>query len=213
VNAYNDFPFGVRLFWVSLTFLDPATTALIIFRRRSGIVLGIAVIVADIAVNWTVFVMVGGLSLFGVISQSLFAVVIRVTARPLWRWFGQSEGAQPAPAGEGPRVSKHTQVTPVRGTLGIVNLVRTLAEQASDERGELHLGDPAFSAVELPASPGLHQFDPAATSASAVALIPDCDAAGDGSPIQPPANVNCWRLKLSTADGHLHMRFHADLAH
>jgi hypothetical protein len=90
VNAYSDFPLGVRLFWVSLTFLDPTTAALIIFRRRSGIVLGIALIVADIAVNWTVFVMVGGLSLFGVISQSLFAVLILVTARPLWRWFGPS---------------------------------------------------------------------------------------------------------------------------
>jgi hypothetical protein len=75
---------------VSLTILDPATAALIIFRRRSGIVLGIAVIVADIAVNWTVFVMVGGLSLFGVMSQSLFAVLILVTARPLWKWFGRT---------------------------------------------------------------------------------------------------------------------------
>ncbi|MCS5732863.1 hypothetical protein [Herbiconiux daphne] len=90
LNVYSDFPLGVRLFWVSLTFLDPATAALIIFRRRSGIVLGIAVIVADIAVNWAVFVMVGGLSLFGVISQSLFAALIVVTARLLWRWFGPS---------------------------------------------------------------------------------------------------------------------------
>ncbi|MGA1838843.1 hypothetical protein VD659_18140 [Herbiconiux sp. 11R-BC] len=89
LNAYSDFPLGVRLFWVSLTILDPATAALIIFRRRSGIVLGIAVIVADIAVNWTVFAVIGGLPLFGVISQSLFAVLILVTARPLWRWFAQ----------------------------------------------------------------------------------------------------------------------------
>jgi hypothetical protein len=89
VNTYSDFPLGVRLFWVSLTILDPVTAALIIFRRRSGIVLGIAVIVADIAVNWTVFAMVGGLSIFGVISQSLFAVLILGTARPLWRRFGR----------------------------------------------------------------------------------------------------------------------------
>jgi hypothetical protein len=87
-NAYSDFPLGVRLFWALLTILDPATAALIMFRRRSGIVLGIAVIVADIAVNWTVFALVGGLSLFGVISQSLFAALILVTARPLWIWFG-----------------------------------------------------------------------------------------------------------------------------
>jgi hypothetical protein len=90
LNAYSTFPLGVRLFWVTLTVLDPATAALIIFRRRSGIVLGCTVIIADIVVNWTVFALVGGLSSFGVISQSLFAVLIFVTARPLWIWFGQS---------------------------------------------------------------------------------------------------------------------------
>jgi hypothetical protein len=89
LNAYSAFPLGVRLFWVTLTILDPATAALIIFRRRCGIVLGSAVIIADIAVNWTVFAVVGGLSSFGVASQSLFAVLIVVTARPLWIWFGQ----------------------------------------------------------------------------------------------------------------------------
>lgn len=88
-DAYGGFPLGVRLFWVTLTILDPVTAALIIFRRRSGIVLGVAVIIADIAVNWTVFVAVGGLSFFGVISQSLFAGFIFVTARPLWIWLGQ----------------------------------------------------------------------------------------------------------------------------
>ena len=89
-NAYSAFPLGVRLFWMTLTLLDPATAALLIFRRRSGIVLGCAVIIADIAVNWTVFALVGGLSFFGVISQSLFAVLILVSARPLWIWVGTS---------------------------------------------------------------------------------------------------------------------------
>ncbi|WP_139205388.1 MULTISPECIES: hypothetical protein [unclassified Plantibacter] len=99
LDVYGGFPPGVRLFWVTLTVLDPITAVLIILRRRSGIVLGIAVIVADIAVNWTVFVLLGGLSWFGVINQSLFAVLIVVTARPLWIWFGQSstrERAEPA---------------------------------------------------------------------------------------------------------------------
>ena len=91
VNAYSGFPLGVRLFWVTLTILDPVAAALLLFRRRSGIMLGGAVIIADIAVNWTVFAVVGGLSYFGVISQSLFAALIVVTARPLWRWFGQEE--------------------------------------------------------------------------------------------------------------------------
>jgi hypothetical protein len=89
LNAYSGFPLGVRLFWMTLTILDPVTAALIIFRRRSGIVLGFVVIIADIAVNWTVFATLGGLSIFGVLSQSLFAVLIIVTARPLCRWFGQ----------------------------------------------------------------------------------------------------------------------------
>ncbi|MBF4569087.1 hypothetical protein ITJ57_09955 [Plantibacter sp. VKM Ac-2880] len=90
LDVYGGFPPGVRLFWVSLTILDPATAVLIILRRRSGIVLGSAVIIADIAVNWTVFATLGGLSVFGVVNQSLFAVLIAVTARPLWNWFGRS---------------------------------------------------------------------------------------------------------------------------
>ncbi|MBD8536844.1 hypothetical protein [Plantibacter sp. CFBP 13570] len=101
LDVYGGFPPGVRLFWVTLTVLDPITAVLIILRRRAGIVLGIAVIVADIAVNWTVFVLLGGLSWFGVISQSLFAVLILATARPLWIWFGRSstrERAEPARA-------------------------------------------------------------------------------------------------------------------
>ena len=95
-DAYSAFPLGVRLFWVALTILDPVTAAMIICRRRSGIVLGSAVIIADIAVNWTVFATVGGLSVFGVVSQSLFAVLIVVTARPLWVWFGQSSARERA---------------------------------------------------------------------------------------------------------------------
>ncbi|WP_285025359.1 hypothetical protein [Plantibacter sp. ME-Dv--P-122b] len=90
LDVYGGFPPGVRLFWVTLTVLDPITAVLIILRRRAGIVLGIAVIVADIAVNWSVFVLLGGLSWFGVINQSLFAVLILATARLLWIWFGKS---------------------------------------------------------------------------------------------------------------------------
>ena len=89
-DIYSGFPLGVRLFWVTLTLLDPITAVLIIFRRRAGVALGLAVIIADIAVNWTVFAVIGGLSVFGVVSQSLFAVIIFVTARALWIWFGRS---------------------------------------------------------------------------------------------------------------------------
>ena len=90
LDIYSGFPPGVRLFWVTLTILDPLTAVLIIFRRRSGIVLGSAVMIADISVNWTVFAVVGGLSVFGVILQTLFAVLVFVTARALWTWFGKA---------------------------------------------------------------------------------------------------------------------------
>jgi hypothetical protein len=94
LDVYSGFPPGVRLFWVSLTILDPVTAVLIILRQRSGIVLGSAVIIADIAVNWTVFATIGGLSVFGVVSQSLFAALIAATARPLWIWFGRSSARE-----------------------------------------------------------------------------------------------------------------------
>ncbi|MDQ0725322.1 hypothetical protein [Microbacterium sp. W4I20] len=90
LDVYTGFPPGLRLFWVTLTILDPVTAVLIYLRRRSGIVLGVTVMVVDIAVNWTVFILVGGLSWFGIMSQSLFAVLTFVTARTLWLWFGQS---------------------------------------------------------------------------------------------------------------------------
>lgn len=86
-GAYEGFPPVVRLFWAALTVLDPTIVVLLALRLRTGIVLGVAVILADIAVNWTVFALVGGLSLFGVISQSLFAIFILATMRSLWSWF------------------------------------------------------------------------------------------------------------------------------
>ncbi|WP_154794557.1 hypothetical protein [Occultella kanbiaonis] len=91
-GAYEGFPTGVRLFWTSLTVLDAVTAVLIVLRLRAGIVLGAAVILAAIAVNWTVFATVGGLALFGVVSQTAFAAFILVTMRVLWLWFGRPTG-------------------------------------------------------------------------------------------------------------------------
>ena len=88
LDVYGEFPLGVRLFWVSLTVLDPLVVVLLLLRRRSGVVLGVAVILIDIAVNWTVFASVGGMSPFGPISQTLFAVFVVATTPVLWRWFG-----------------------------------------------------------------------------------------------------------------------------
>lgn len=85
-GTYDEFPAGLRAFWVSLTVLDPLTVVLLLLRKRAGVVLGLAIILVDIAVNWTVFVTTDNLGVFGVINQTLFAVVLLLTARPLWRW-------------------------------------------------------------------------------------------------------------------------------
>jgi len=87
-DAYAGFPPGVRVFWMSLTLLDPITIVLLALRRRAGIVLALVVILADIAVNWTVFATIG-IPLFGVVNQTLFAIVLVATAPVLWRWFGR----------------------------------------------------------------------------------------------------------------------------
>ena len=85
--VYAGFPDLLRLFWVSLTVLDPLVILLVLVRRRAGIYLGIGVIVADILVNWTVLLTLGGISWFGVINQTLFALFIGVSAPFLLRWF------------------------------------------------------------------------------------------------------------------------------
>jgi hypothetical protein len=85
VAAYAGFPIGVRVFWIALTVLDPLTILLLLTRRRAAVVSGLAVIVADVAVNWTVFACLGGLSLFGVLLQTGFGVLLLVSAPVLWR--------------------------------------------------------------------------------------------------------------------------------
>ncbi|RZU66451.1 hypothetical protein EV379_2808 [Microterricola gilva] len=89
-GAYEGFPLGVRLLWTALTVLDPTVVVLLLLRLCAGIVLGVTVILADVAVNWTVFALVGGLSVFGVVAQSLFAIFIVSTMGILWSWFTRS---------------------------------------------------------------------------------------------------------------------------
>ena len=93
LETYAEFPTALRLFWVSLTVIDPITAALLALRRRAGIVLALIVILADIAVNWTVFATVGGNPLFGVVNQTVFAAILLATAPILWRWFGTPSSA------------------------------------------------------------------------------------------------------------------------
>jgi len=84
-DVYEGYPAATRLFWVSLTLLDPAAVVLIVLRRRAGIVLGALVMLADVAVNWTVFATGGSFGLPGLINQSVFCAFVLATAFPLWR--------------------------------------------------------------------------------------------------------------------------------
>lgn len=86
-DTYGEFPTALRVFWLSLTALDPLTVVLLLLRKRAGIILGPVVILADIAVNWTVFFTIGGNPLFGVVNQTVFAIFLLATAPVLWRWF------------------------------------------------------------------------------------------------------------------------------
>lgn len=87
LDTYEQFPAPLRVFWIGLTVLDPLVIALLAMRRRAGIVLALAVILADISVNWTVLLTISGNPLYGAIDQTLFAAVLAITAPVLWRWF------------------------------------------------------------------------------------------------------------------------------
>lgn len=92
IDVYSSFPVPLRLFWVLLTVLDPLVVALILLRKRAGVMLGVGVIVLDVGINATVYATIGGLSLFGLQCQTVFGILILTTARPLSRWFSALRG-------------------------------------------------------------------------------------------------------------------------
>lgn len=85
VAVYAGFPDAVRLYWVSLTLLDPLTVVLTALRRRAGVVLGVAIMVSDVSVNATVAATTDGLALRGLLLQVAFGLVVVTTAPLLWR--------------------------------------------------------------------------------------------------------------------------------
>ncbi len=99
-DTYGESPTALRVFWLSLTALDPLTVLLLMLRKRAGIILGLVVLLADIAVNWTVLFTIGGNPLFGVVNQTVFAVFLLATAPALWRWFRSAteQGRRPPEA-------------------------------------------------------------------------------------------------------------------
>ena len=86
-DVYADFHPALRAFWVSLTLWDPLVIVLLLLRRRAGVVLGLVVILTDIAVNWSVIAVVGGTPVWGAVNQTAFAALLLASARLLARWF------------------------------------------------------------------------------------------------------------------------------
>jgi hypothetical protein len=96
LQAYAAFPTGIRIFWTALTLVDPLVIVLaVVLRRRAGVALGVAVVLADVAVNTVTAATIGGLSAFGLVSQILFGVVVLVTAPVLWRASGRTGRIRP----------------------------------------------------------------------------------------------------------------------
>lgn len=83
-GVYAGFPDGVRLFWVSLTLLDPLAIVLIALRLRLAVVLAAVIMVADVAVNG-VMVATRGLPLPGLVNQVAFGLFVLATAPLVWR--------------------------------------------------------------------------------------------------------------------------------
>ena len=76
-------PLWKRVFWDSLLLLDPLAAALLIWRPRAGIVLGLAIMAADLSINWTSAPF--QLAAFQLTIQTLFGVALLAMTPYLWR--------------------------------------------------------------------------------------------------------------------------------
>ncbi|WP_157428446.1 hypothetical protein [Agromyces salentinus] len=85
--VYGTMPAGVRVFWVSLTIVDPVLVVLLLLRVRASIWLGCAVMVVDVVVNWTAALTIPGATGPGLVTQPLFLLFLLTTAPLLWRSF------------------------------------------------------------------------------------------------------------------------------
>ena len=95
------YPLGVRVYWASLTVLDPLAALLLLFRPRAGLVLCVAIIVTDVLNNsWVLYhrsefvsgVLNNNRMLYhgsevdiGYILQVTFLAFVLVTVRYAWQ--------------------------------------------------------------------------------------------------------------------------------
>ena len=97
LNVYSDFPPPVRVFWVSLTVLDPLAVVLLWGRLRAGVVLAVVIMVCDVGVNTVMHVAYGGLNPFALFLQVTFGLLVVTTAPWLWGQFRARRGNSVAP--------------------------------------------------------------------------------------------------------------------
>jgi len=77
-------PFGSRIFWNSLTVLDPLAAAALFLRPRIGVILTLAIMVADVGHNiWAIGAFEA--MVWPVVLQALFLIFVLATAHLIWR--------------------------------------------------------------------------------------------------------------------------------
>ena len=82
-RVYSAAPPPLRLFFVALVVLDPLVVVLVLRRRRAGVLLAVAVMVADVGANLAMTAIDPRWTL--AVTLPLFGVVVLATALPLWR--------------------------------------------------------------------------------------------------------------------------------
>jgi hypothetical protein len=78
------YPMIVRLYWASLTFLDPLAVLLLFIRPRAGLVLCAAIIVTDVINNSCVRYARSEVDI-GYLLQVAFLVFVLTTIRYAWK--------------------------------------------------------------------------------------------------------------------------------
>jgi hypothetical protein len=86
---YGGVPVFTRVFWTSLTLLDPLAAVLLFLRPRIGLVMTVAIVVMDVIHNAWFFTHVGmplrGYVNWMLISQVSFLLFVLMTVRIAWR--------------------------------------------------------------------------------------------------------------------------------
>lgn len=80
---YDWVPMPVNIFWTLLTFADPLAALLLLKRRNAGILLGLAIMISDVAINtWVAY---GYQALSGPLqAQTLFLGFALGSFRLIW---------------------------------------------------------------------------------------------------------------------------------